>query len=447
MMLNHLKKNKRTVVVTCIMTTTIATIITMILFSTYYKQNKTMANHVMSSYNSKIQYAIDSRILSADTLKKLIEYEGGMIHNFEEIAQELIGSDSAVQSLQVAPDGVVEYIYPKKSNEEGYVDLFAIPERKTEANYAKDTGKTTIAGPFELFQGGTGVVVRIPIFLPEDDFWGFSIIILNTPEIFDMAELDQLEGQGYSYSIWKNNPQTNEVQVINSNTESFNYDKSISKDIIMTNEIWTFSIIPESEHWIPLDRVILESFFFLMMTILIIAIVSANLVLSDQKKELIVLADTDYLTHLYNARKMDELLAKLKEDNKPFGFGYFDLNEFKIVNDKYGHDIGDYLLKEVSFRLQKSVTRTDMLFRIGGDEFAIIVPTKNTEKFYYDLEAKIQKEVTQPYKIQDIILYPKISCGFSRYPEDSTNLNDVIKFADEKMYMEKERYKKDLKKT
>ena len=102
------------------------------------------------------------------------------------------------------PKGVVKYVYPVKGNEEAFGNLFTDPGRKEEAEYAKDTGNMTIAGPFELYQGGMGVVVRRPIFLTQNNqksFWGFAIAVMDVPEIFDKAGLQELKKEGYLYQI------------------------------------------------------------------------------------------------------------------------------------------------------------------------------------------------------------------------------------------------------
>lgn len=74
----------------------------------------------------------------------------------------------------------MKYVYPLEENDEAFSDIFEDPDRRTEAEYARDTGERTLAGPFELYQSGPGIVIRQPIYLEQDgvkDFWGFSIVV------------------------------------------------------------------------------------------------------------------------------------------------------------------------------------------------------------------------------------------------------------------------------
>ena len=80
-----------------------------------------------------------------------------------------------IRSIQLAPQGDVQYVYPLEGNEGAFGNIFEDPERATEAKKARDTGETTLAGPFELYQSGKGIVVRQPIYLEENgenNFWG-----------------------------------------------------------------------------------------------------------------------------------------------------------------------------------------------------------------------------------------------------------------------------------
>lgn len=83
------------------------------------------------------------------------------------MAKELYNDDKAFRSIQLPPDGNIKYVYPLEGNEEAFGDLFSDPDRKTEAEYARDSGETTMAGPYELYQSGLGIVVRQPIYIEE----------------------------------------------------------------------------------------------------------------------------------------------------------------------------------------------------------------------------------------------------------------------------------------
>lgn len=122
----------------------------------------------MLSEISKIQYAIDSRLLSAEIFEMIIVNNHGTITEFEMTAERLYENDPAIRCLQLAPDGIVTYVYPLEGNENAFGSLFDHPERRAEAEYARDTGKMTLSGPYELSQGGLGLVARKPIYLDNE---------------------------------------------------------------------------------------------------------------------------------------------------------------------------------------------------------------------------------------------------------------------------------------
>lgn len=120
-------------------------------------------------------------------MKLLIVDSNGNINDFDRVAHQLYNDDNTFRSIQLAPQGDVQYVYPLEGNEGAFGNIFEDPERATEAKKARDTGETTLAGPFELYQSGKGIVVRQPIYLEENgenNFWGFAIVVLNVPEIF-----------------------------------------------------------------------------------------------------------------------------------------------------------------------------------------------------------------------------------------------------------------------
>ena len=166
---------------------------------------------------SQLDRVLSSYIQTAETLKLLIVDSNGNINDFDRVAHQLYNDDNTFRSIQLAPQGDVQYVYPLEGNEGAFGNIFEDPERATEAKKARDTGETTLAGPFELYQSGKGIVVRQPIYLEENgenNFWGFAIVVLNVPEIFDSVHLDSFENMGYEYQLWRIDPDNNKKQII-----------------------------------------------------------------------------------------------------------------------------------------------------------------------------------------------------------------------------------------
>ena len=125
----------------------------------------------------------------------------------------------------------------------------------------------------------------------------------------------------------------------------------------------------------------------------------------------------------------------------PYGLIFMDLNDFKQVNDTYGHDAGDELLNIVAKRLQNSIREKDKAFRIGGDEFVVVIHGTHDERFYESVIARMRQNVARDVVLSDVTLKVSISAGFARCPEDGAKFEDVVKKADELMYESKRRHK------
>lgn len=160
----------------------------------------------------------------------------------------------------------------------------------------------------------------------------------------------------------------------------------------------------------------------------------------EARQQMEDLANTDGLTGLYNERYFDALLKENELNRTPFVLFYLDLDRFKPVNDRYGHDVGDQLLKEVASRLRGCVRESDAVFRIGGDEFALIVNGAITEGFCKSRVEKIKAAIREPYRLKDAEVQVGTSCGCAVYPCDSDDVRAIRILADHRMYEDKQRF-------
>ena len=158
---------------------------------------------------------------------------------------------------------------------------------------------------------------------------------------------------------------------------------------------------------------------------------------STERQKMEDLANTDGLTDLSNERFFNATLQKKEKAGEPFALFYLDLDSFKPVNDTYGHDVGDQLLKAVAWRLRTCVRSTDYAFRIGGDEFALIVNGALSEEFCAKRTERIKDVLTQPFVINGQELHIGTSCGSALYPADSTEVKEIRILADQRMYEDK----------
>ena len=161
-----------------------------------------------------------------------------------------------------------------------------------------------------------------------------------------------------------------------------------------------------------------------------------------QKVELENMANTDSLTGLFNERYFSRVLNICEAKKLPFVLYYLDLDRFKPVNDTYGHAMGDRLLKEISARLLRCIRSRDYAFRIGGDEFALIVSADMDEEQRSRMAERIQTMLSAPIVIEEKVLSVGVSCGCACYPEDG-DASQVRIMADSRMYAEKQHHHED----
>lgn len=156
-----------------------------------------------------------------------------------------------------------------------------------------------------------------------------------------------------------------------------------------------------------------------------------------KQHELENLANTDGLTGLFNERYFSSVLHRKEQKKLPFVLYYLDLDHFKPVNDTYGHDMGDKLLKAVAERLLKCIRSNDFAFRIGGDEFALIISAEMGDSLCMQTKMRIVQSLLLPYEIDGKTLHIGASCGYAVYPLETEDTGKIRILADQRMYAEK----------
>jgi len=165
----------------------------------------------------------------------------------------------------------------------------------------------------------------------------------------------------------------------------------------------------------------------------------SNLNLQNKLREQAI---RDPLTGLLNRRFLEETLARdvyrAQRRNSPLCVAMLDLDDFKQFNDTFGHDAGDSLLRELGRVIREKLRKSDILCRYGGDEFVILLP--QTEKNSALVVAKRLQEMmrkTQFLTDEGLNLNVRCSMGLATYPEDAKSSHEIIRQADEMMYMVK----------
>ncbi len=168
--------------------------------------------------------------------------------------------------------------------------------------------------------------------------------------------------------------------------------------------------------------------------------------ISERKKseeKITYLANYDNLTGIpnrsYLMRQFKITIDQAKRGNYKFALMLFDIDKFKRINDTYGHNVGDVVLKETAKRVQNSIRKSDFLARLGGDEFIVILPFINDNADASTIAKKILEAIGQPMQLEDgkeLIL--SLSIGISIFPDDTEDSESLMRLADNAMYTTKQ---------
>lgn len=214
------------------------------------QERRAGATLLASNHANAVQRSIETALSATYALAALVQRGNGQVDDFATIAEEMLPLYQGVAALGLAPAGIVSQLIPLQGNEKAIGhDLLADPQRNKEAILARDTGKMTLAGPFNLVQGGVGAAGRFPVYLPNDagqsKFWGLVTVLVRFPDVLEETGLNSLTTQGFEYSLSRLHPDTGERHVFASSSDKPLIDP-IEQDFSVPNATWTLSIAPRA---------------------------------------------------------------------------------------------------------------------------------------------------------------------------------------------------------
>lgn len=205
---------------------------------------------------------------------------------FQALSQMISDDSQIIKAIELAPDGVIKDIYPLKGNEAAFgIDMLNSPARKHEANLAMKSGQYTIAGPYELNQGGLGSLLFEPIYITdksgEKSFWGFSILVLDWNRFLEELELDKLTDASYCYQIWKKDGNSGKKTIIAQGGDAI-HKGAVQISCKVPNDTWYFEIIPHTG-WVTVKQQALV--FLVAVSIAVLATAICYLMLHRKQRE------------------------------------------------------------------------------------------------------------------------------------------------------------------
>jgi signal transduction histidine kinase len=211
-------------------------------------QKQNVAIGVASLHGHLLQERINRSLSATYALGAVVRQGRGEVDNFDRLAADMLRVYGGISALQLAPKGVIRRIVPLDGNEAAIGhDLLKDPKRNKEARAAVATRQLTLAGPFQLLQGGVAVIGRLPVFLAEhdgdDSFWGFTTALIRITDLLEASRLNAIEEAGYDFELSRVHPDSGERDIFARSTSAA-LAEPVSYAMDVPNGRWTLSIAP-----------------------------------------------------------------------------------------------------------------------------------------------------------------------------------------------------------
>lgn len=336
-----------------------------------------------------------------------------------------------INNVGILKDTTIIWNYPYEINKNTIgVDLSKNEAQKAYVNIVKSTLRPIFQGPVDLIQGGTGYILRYPILDLNNRYWGQASIVLKADAFIN--SIKSFEDRLGVKSIITSNERVIHGAEIKEAKDIYWFDL---KDNLFT---WRIGIKLNNNNGDDAFKVI--ALFIISFIVLLIfsatafLVVRANEVIKHESLH-------DHLTGLRNRNSLDETMEQVfaaadRNDHK-VGILLIDLNKFKEINDTHGHAAGDEVLKETAQRLKLSSRSSEMIFRVGGDEFLVVVPVIEDEDNLKKVIERLRSHLTFKIEVGGYHITVTASIGSSIYSNDGCDFDTLFQIADKHMYAEK----------
>lgn len=349
------------------------------------------------------------------------------------ILADLWSNAHHVRNLAVAVNYKVAYIYPVQGNEQLIgVDYRQVPSQWPKVKLAIDSGQGVLDGPLNLIQGGNGMIYRFPMFV-DHHYWGMMSTVIDTNSFLQAAFKDA-NNPHFRFAIRT----ADQKQVFFGDPALFDQKSIFIQQSEVPNGVWEWAIDNQLRHDLPGRGV------GVVLSVMISLLVgSIAYFFAQERYYLSAGALMDSLTGLPNRRLLDSRLSyvysEAKRDHKRFGIMVLDVDHFKDINDQYGHDVGDEVIKAVAARLKSNIREMDTVGRLGGDEFVIVLKDQLSEQGLVIVATKLLDVFKVPMLINDHEIGVRLSIGLTLYePASDVTLKQLLKQADMALYKAKQ---------
>jgi diguanylate cyclase (GGDEF)-like protein len=406
------------------------------------------AKEELSIVRSELEAAIVSDIYVSNSLTTLVaanpEFE---FSGWDLIASSVLRKSRHVQVIGLAPNDVIQFIYPFEGNEKAVgLDYRTIPNQWRSVKKAQEVKEIFISGPVNLVQGGKGLIARVPIFTDppyNTRYWGVCSVVISLDSLFLDVGISSFEHK-YVLAMRGVNSTGNSGEVFYGLQRTF--DSAFAVEVVhFPYGSWAIAASTKGDllsnsKWYRVHVVRLLG--YPMIVILILAFASIFRLYSQATKRSL----HDELTRLPNRRYFMYTLsehfdAAVKNPHKDkFAILNIDLDKFKRINDTYGHAAGDKVLIATAERLKSVLRASDLVARIGGDEFLILLPRIDRVEDVDIINIELQKAVCHtPVIFEQSLINIQVSVGYALYKPELKDVDELLRLADIRMYEEKRR--------
>ena len=341
-------------------------------------------------------------------------------NNWPTIGRQFVETAKHARSVALAPNDVIGFVYPVEGNEKAVgLDLRTIPAQYSLVQQAREQQQVMIAGPVKLVQGGQGIIIRYPVFSDfpaNQQYWGNVSVVIDFDQLMTLSGLNEIEGA--SLAIRGHDASGAEGAVFFGVSEVFDApDINFSIDLPSGSWLLAAKYTPALLNYRSTMHSVVRATSY---TVAIICYVALGLLVLGYRRSR-QHAHTDTLTGLANRRlmlqKLDEL-QRLPAHKTRFALFNVDLNGFKAINDQYGHDAGDALLCFVAQQLKHMLRSSDVIARMGGDEFLLILHRiDNLDTARAQAEKILAHFASHQLQWQDANLQASLSIGVAHCQE------------------------------